>query len=140
MNEVTDAQIESMLDMMAQNYDGYCFDEDYEKKVFSTWSVNKFFQTMVGKEKSSVWRVLVRQWWLTIQSLVNYLKTHELNIFEYLDKDKFLKVSSDDFKNPTALTTINQNVLMCQTGYLTLNQNLNKTSNSSIRYSKRRNL
>ena len=60
--------------------------------------------------------------------LVNYLKTHELNIFEYLDKDKFLKVSSDDFKNPTALTTINQNVLMCQTGYLTLRSDLKKSS------------
>ncbi len=54
------------------------------------------------------------------QSLVNYLKTHELNIFDYLDKNKSLKVPDDDFKNPTSLTTINQNVLMCQTGYLTL--------------------
>ncbi len=47
--EVTDTQIESMLDMMAQNYDGYCFDEFYKKKVFSTWSVNKFFQSVVLK-------------------------------------------------------------------------------------------
>ena len=48
VDNVTDVQIESMLDMMAQNYDGYCFDEDYEKKVFSTWSVNKFFQSVVS--------------------------------------------------------------------------------------------
>ena len=131
VEEVTDTQIESMLDMMAQNYDGYCFDEDYEKKVFNTWSVNKFFQTMVGKKK-----VQFGEYWYDNGGLpsilVNYLKTHELNIFEYLDKDKFLKVSSDDFKNPTALTTINQNVLMCQTGYLTLRSDLNKTSTVAL--------
>ena len=131
VNDVTDAQIESLLDRLAKNYDGYCFDEDYEKKVFSTWSVNKFFQTMVGKKK-----VQFGEYWYDNGGLpsilVNYLKTHELNIFEYLDKDKFLKVSSDDFKNPTALTTINQNVLMCQTGYLTLRSDLNKTSTVAL--------
>ena len=123
VEEVTDAQIESMLDMMAQNYDGYCFDEFYKKKVFSTWSVNSFFQSIIENKF-----IDFGEYWYDNGGLpsilVNYLKTHELNIFEYLDKDKFLKVSSDDFKNPTALTTINQNVLMCQTGYLTLRSNL----------------
>ena len=131
VDDVTDTQLESMLDMMAQNYDGYCFDEDYEKKVFSTWSVNKFFQTMIEKKK-----VQFGEYWYDNGGLpsilVNYLKTHELNIFEYLDKDKFLKVSDEDFKNPTALTTINQNVLMCQTGYLTLRSDLNKTSTVAL--------
>ena len=131
VEEVTDAQIESMLDMMAQNYDGYCFDEFYKKKVFSTWSVNSFFQSIIENKF-----VYFDEYWYDNGGLpsilVNYLKTHELNIFEYLDKDKFLKVSSDDFKNPTALTTINQNVLMCQTGYLTLRSDLNKTSTVAL--------
>ena len=131
VEEVTDTQIDSMLDMMAQNYDGYCFDEFYKKKVFSTWSVNKFFQSVVSNKF-----VYFGEYWYDNGGLpsilVNYLKTHELNIFEYLDKDKFLKVSSDDFKNPTALTTINQNVLMCQTGYLTLRSDLNKTSTVAL--------
>ena len=127
VDKVTDAQIESMLDMMAQNYDGYCFDEFYKKKVFSTWSVNSFFQSIIENKF-----VYFDEYWYDNGGLpsilVNYLKTNELNIFEYLDKDKFLKVSSDDFKNPTALTTINQNVLMCQTGYLTLRSDLKKNS------------
>ena len=131
VNNVTEAQIESLLDRLAKNYDGYCFDEFYKKKVFSTWSVNKFFQNIV-KNKF----VDFGEYWYDNGGLpsilVNYLKTHELNIFEYLDKDKFLKVSSDDFKNPTALTTINQNVLMCQTGYLTLRSDLNKTSTVAL--------
>ena len=127
VEEVTDAQIESMLDMMAQNYDGYCFDEFYKKKVFSTWSVNKFFQSVVSNKF-----VYFGEYWYDNGGLpsilVNYLKTHELNIFEYLDKDKFLNVSDEDFKNPTSLTTINQNVLMCQTGYLTLRSSLNDSN------------
>ena len=127
VDDVTDVQLESMLDMMAQNYDGYCFDEDYEKKVFCTWSVNKFFQTMIEKKK-----VQFGEYWYDNGGLpsilVNYLKTHELNIFDYLDKNKSLKVTDDDFKNPTALTSINQNVLMCQTGYLTLRSSLNDSN------------
>ena len=119
VEEVTDTQIESMLDMMAQNYDGYCFDEDYEKKVFSTWSVNTFFQTMIEKKK-----VQFGEYWYDNGGLpsilVNYLKTHELNAFEYLNKENTVSIPVNDFLNPTALTTINQNVLMCQTGYLTL--------------------
>ena len=127
VDKVTDTQIESMLDMMAQNYDGYCFDEFYKKKVFSTWSVNKFFQSVVSNKF-----VYFGEYWYDNGGLpsilVNYLKTHELNIFEYLDKDKFLNVSDEDFKNPTSLTTINQNVLMCQTGYLTLRSSLNDSN------------
>ena len=119
VEEVTDTQIESMLDMMAQNYDGYCFDEDYEKKVFSTWSVNTFFQTMIEKKK-----VQFGEYWYDNGGLpsilVNYLKTHELNAFEYLNKENTVSIPVNDFLNPTSLTTINQNVLMCQTGYLTL--------------------
>ena len=131
VDNVTEAQIESLLDRLAKNYDGYCFDEFYKKKVFCTWSVNKFFQSVVSNKF-----VYFGEYWYDNGGLpsilVNYLKTHELNIFEYLDKDKFLKVSSDDFKNPTALTTINQNVLMCQTGYLTLRSDLNKTSTVAL--------
>ena len=127
VEEVTDTQIESMLDMMAQNYDGYCFDEFYKKKVFSTWSVNKFFQSAVSNKF-----VYFGEYWYDNGGLpsilVNYLKTHELNIFDYLDKNKSLKVTDDDFKNPTSLTTINQNVLMCQTGYLTLRSSLNDSN------------
>ena len=123
VEEVTDTQIESMLDMMAQNYDGYCFDEFYKKKVFSTWSVNKFFQSAVSNKF-----VYFGEYWYDNGGLpsilVNYLKTHELNAFEYLNKENPITIPVNDFMNPTSLTTINQNVLMCQTGYLTLSSAL----------------
>ena len=119
VEEVTDAQIESMLDMMAQNYDGYCFDEFYKMKVFSTWSVNSFFQSIIENKF-----IDFGEYWYDNGGLpsilVNYLKTHELNSFDYLNKENPITIPVNDFLNPTSLTTINQNVLMCQTGYLTL--------------------
>ena len=119
VDNVTEAQIESLLDRLAKNYDGYCFDEFYKKKVFSTWSVNKFFQSVVSNKF-----VYFGEYWYDNGGLpsilVNYLKTHELNSFDYLNKENPITIPVNDFLNPTALTTINQNVLMCQTGYLTL--------------------
>ena len=119
VEEVTDTQIESLLDRLAKNYDGYCFDEFYKKKVFSTWSVNSFFQSIIENKF-----VDFGEYWYDNGGLpsilVNYLKTHELNSFDYLNKENPITIPVNDFLNPTSLTTINQNVLMCQTGYLTL--------------------
>ena len=119
VDEVTDTQIESLLDRLAKNYDGYCFDEFYKKKVFSTWSVNSFFQSIIENKF-----VDFGEYWYDNGGLpsilVNYLKAHELNAFDYLNKENPITIPVNDFLNPTALTTINQNVLMCQTGYLTL--------------------
>ena len=119
VDNVTDEQIESLLDRLAKNYDGYCFDEFYKKKVFSTWSVNKFFQSVVSNKF-----VNFGEYWYDNGGLpsilANYLQTHKLNALDYIDKDKTINIKVNDFKNPTSLTSINQNVLMCQTGYLTL--------------------
>ena len=119
VDDVTDTQIESLLDRLAKNYDGYCFDEFYKKKVFSTWSVNSFFQSIIENKF-----VDFGDYWYDNGGLpsilVNYLKTHKLNSLDYVEKDKTITIRVNDFKNPTSLTSINQNVLMCQTGYLTL--------------------
>ena len=119
VDDVTDTQLESLLDRLAQNYDGYCFDEDYEKKVFCTWSVNTFLQSVVDKKK-----VQFGEYWYDNGGLpsilANYLQTHKLNALDYIEKDKTINIKVNDYKNPTSLTSMNQNVLMCQTGYLTL--------------------
>ena len=119
VDEVTDDNLESLLDRLAKNYDGYCFDEFYKKKVFSTWSVNSFFQSIIENKF-----VDFGDYWYDNGGLpsilVNYLKTHKLNSLDYVEKDKTITIKVNDFKNPTSLTSINQNVLMCQTGYLTL--------------------
>ena len=41
--QVTDELRDQLLDRLAEEYDGYSFDETNRVKVFSTWSVNSFF-------------------------------------------------------------------------------------------------
>ena len=116
-------KVQKMLDKLAYYYDGYCFDKKYQKKVFSTWSVNNFFQ-----EVKSSGEVTFGDYWFEnggIPSiLANYLKDHELKAFDYLDENSTVTVSANSFLNPTSLLNIDQNVLMCQTGYLTLRSSL----------------
>ena len=114
---VTDAEIEDLLDRMAEQYDGYCFDKFYENRVFSTYSVNNFLQSIVNDE-----RVVFGDYWYEaggIPSILNnYLQSHEINLEKFLDSE--ISISYDAFMNPTTLPTMDENVLMCQTGYLTL--------------------
>ena len=123
VEEVIDTQIESMLDMMAQNYDGYCFDEFYKKKVFSTWSVNKFFQSVVSNKF-----VYFGEYWYdnggVPKILSDFVKNNEQELFDCILKGKFISVPTSDLKFPPSLISINPKVLMCQTGYLTLCSNL----------------
>lgn len=123
IDEVNDTLLDAMLDKIAYYYDGYFFDIKCKKKVLSTWSVNNFFQ-----EVKSSGEVTFGDYWFEnggIPSiLANYLKDHELKAFDYLDKNSTVTVSTNSFLNPTSLLNIDQNVLMCQTGYLTLRSSL----------------
>ena len=118
-SEVTDSQIEEILDKLDYHYNGYCFDEMGEKKVFSTWSVNNFFKELVSTKKCSY-----DDYWYDNGGLPtilkNYIESNNPDAVSYLDRKKVVKVRQDDFLNPTSLPEMNQHVLMCQTGYLTL--------------------
>ena len=118
-SEVTDSQVEEILDKLDYHYNGYCFDKYGEKKVFSTWSVNCFFKRLAAIKKCAY-----DDYWYdnggvpTI--LKEYLSTHNLDIEGLVNKDLLVNVSADEFLNPTSLIDMNRHVLMCQTGYLTL--------------------
>ena len=118
-DEVTDREIEEILDTLAYHYDGYCFDKNGEKKVFSTWSVNNFFNELSANRKCTY-----GDYWYDNGGLPtilkNYIESHNPDAVSYLDRKKVVKVRQDDFLNPTSLPEMNQHVLMCQTGYLTL--------------------
>ena len=130
-NEVTDSQIDKILNTLAKNYDGYCFDKYGEKKVFSTWSVNCFFKRLAAIKKCAY-----DDYWYdnggvpTI--LKNYLEKHKINVFDYLNKKKNIKVSADKFINPNSLLEMDEHVLMCQTGYLTLRSKVVSTGTVAL--------
>ena len=114
---VTDNDIEEFLDRMAEHYDSYCFDEFYENKVYSTYSVNCFLLSIAQNQ-----RVIFGDYWYEAGGIPSILKKYIESL--KIEIDKFLSseisISYDDFMNPTSLPDMNENVLMCQTGYLTL--------------------
>lgn len=119
--DVTNEEREELLNRLALEYDGYCFDSEYKTKVFSTFSVNSFFSFL--KENSLV--SYSDYWYLEggIPSvLTKYLEHHEINFLDY--QNKILDVNYDDFINPSSLLSINEKVLMSQTGYLTLKSSM----------------
>ena len=116
-DSVSPTDVEEFLERMAEQYDSYCFDEFYENKVFSTYSVNKFLQAIFQKQ-----RVVFGDYWYDVGGLpsilMNYMESHNLNIDRLLTSE--IAIPYNDFINPTTLIDINESVLMCQTGYLTL--------------------
>lgn len=114
---VTDDEVESFIDRIEVHYDGYCFDNKNRKKVFSTYSVNSFFQTMASDEE-----VVFGNYWYDVGGLpsvlINYMGSYSLDIEKLLLSE--IQIPYNDLMNPVSLLEINENVLMCQTGYLTL--------------------
>ena len=108
---------ERLLDKLATYYDNICFDEYGETSVFSTWSVNNFF-----KEASEFPEVLFGDYWYDNGGrpsiLVKYLNSHLVDFEAFSQKN--IRIPTDVFKNPSALQTMDQNVLMTQCGYLSL--------------------
>ena len=119
VDKVTDDKLESMLDKLEEQYGGYCFDEFYKKKVFNTWSVNSFFQSVKSNKK-----VEFGEYWndngIVPKILSDFVKNYEHELFGCISNGDELYVPTIDFKFSPSLTTIDPKVLMCQTGYLTL--------------------
>ena len=116
-DSVTNEEIDEFVDRITENYDGFSFDEFHKNKVFSTYSVNVFLQSIYRKKC-----VEFGDYWYDVGGLpsilMNYMESHNLDIEKLLNSE--ISIPYNDFKNPTSLIDINENVLMCQTGYLTL--------------------
>ena len=125
---VTDEDIEKLLDRMEEQYDGYCFDSKFRRKVFSTLSVNRFLQDLRNYRETS----FGDYWYQSggVPSILkNYLESHEIDVEKFLLSD--IEINYDAFMNPATLIEMDENVLMCQTGYLTLKSEIQ--SNRKIR-------
>ena len=126
---MSDEEIENLLDRMAVNYDGYCFDEFFENKVFSTYSVNNFLQDIAERRK-----VVFGDYWYDVGGipsiLRNYMESHEIDLNKFQSSE--IVINYDDFKNPTSLIDMNENVLMYQSGYLTLKSDINSNRSTLL--------
>lgn len=113
---MTESERDELLDRLSEEYDGYCFDSFYENKVFSTWSVIKFF-----KETAETRMMVFRNYWYDNGGmptvLAKYLETHSIRLEDYAGD---IDVGFSDFWDPSSLLDMRQEVLMCQIGYLTV--------------------
>ena len=114
--QVTESERDELLDRLSEEYDGYCFDSFYENKVFSTWSVIKFF-----KETAETRMMVFRNYWYDNGGmptvLAKYLETHSIRLEDYAGD---IDVGFSDFWDPSSLLDMRQEVLMCQIGYITV--------------------
>ncbi len=120
--EVSAAQIDALLDEMAAWYDGYSFDGEPHNKVFSTWSVLRFFSSRKASfegywslEESLGLPQLLKLCLDRVDLPKLLTKLADGNGEISVSKDEFLQSS---LVNPQA----NPYSLLCQTGYLTLSQ------------------
>ena len=114
MENVSDSDIESLLDTLATMYDGYCFDENIETHVFSTWSIISFF----GDDLASLKNYWYENGGGLPSILKNYLTSIKSQSLELL-KSNQIAVDKNTFLNPSNLDSMDVRVLLCQTGYLT---------------------
>ena len=102
-----------LLEELVEHYDGFCFEETAKQKVFSPWSLLKFF--------SSPDRGFKDYW---VQSgghpsvLLKHLQSSSLRNPEEYGKDKTL--SLDILSKSTELNALTDVALLIQTGYLTI--------------------
>lgn len=118
--EITESQIDALLDEMAEWYDGFCFDQHDRSKVFSTWSVLRFFSDADAT---------LTPYWATEEGLglPQLLK----KTMERMDLSKLLNdISKGNIQTEhlrflqSAVTNPEANpyALLYQAGYLTLNR------------------
>lgn len=104
---------DELLDELAFHYDGFCFEETAQQKVFAPWSVLKFF--------SSPERGFKDYWFESggrPSALLQYLRTHTLKNPEEYGKEKTIALSRLIGSSDTeSLSDIG---LLTQTGYLTI--------------------
>lgn len=107
----------NLLDELALNYDNICYDSFGKKSVYSTWSINNFFVDAAEQEK-----IVFKNYWYDNGGLptilLKYMQSHLIDFSAFYEKE--INLDPDAFKNPTTLQTMDPNILMAQTGYLSL--------------------
>ncbi len=115
LTAVAAEHIDKLLSKMARWYDGYCFDRTGRTKVFSPWSVQQFFANP-NFEFLNYWYEAAGTPTLLRKALS--FSNHAALLPQLVSRK--LLVKQDDFLSPASLQTMQPEVLLYQTGYLTL--------------------
>ena len=110
--EVTDQQINALMDELRRYYDGYCFDRKHMTHVYQTWSVLRFFSSSGIPEFDDYW---YDNGGITA-ILVNYFRSHG----GYFHQPDEMTYQLDDFSSASSLSDMDPGVLLTQCGYYTI--------------------
>lgn len=115
-SEVSDADIMQLLSQLTDWYDGFCFTENTNVRVFNNWSMQKFFLNRAAQFKP-YW-VLEGSFPILLAKFLH--KDQLLTTLSSVAQDK-IKVPYLDFMVPNPIENMNFCVLLFQTGFLSLN-------------------
>ena len=104
---------EALMNQLRAEYDGYCFSENGETRVYNPWSVLSFL--------ANPKRGFVDYWYKSggqPAALLNYLTSHQLSNPESFFEDRL--VSIDDLDGSQEYNQLKEEILLVQTGYLTI--------------------
>ena len=127
---VSDAQVEDMLKRMSAWYDGYSFYGSQEHRVFSTWSVLRFFSNE---------EALLDAYWSVEEGsgLPQLLKTtlDRINLEQVITQlcQGEIVIGGKEFVQSSLINPkANPYSLLFQTGYLTLNERFRATGKAHL--------
>ena len=113
---------EQLLDSLKLQYDGFCFDYDAEISVYNPISINNFFKQVVKFPE----RVpTFGSYWMNSSNTAPVLRTfldRKKPSLTFLDdvKDSGIEISQNELNNAYTFDELNFNVVLTQTGYLTI--------------------
>ena len=111
--DVLGLPLEQTNDLLRENYDGYCFDDEVTHHLYAPWSVLNFFNRPS--------RGFLNYWTRsggTLTLLQKYLHSHALKTPSEYAVDQWVNYS--DLDGSTDLDHINDVALLTQAGYLTI--------------------
>ena len=117
---VSDAQVESLLKDMSEWYDSYSFDGTEQNKVFSTWSVLRFFANA---------KAVIRPYWSTEEGngvpqllKISLSRINLEQLIVKISKGEILIGGKEFLQSSLINPKANPYSLLFQAGYLTFNE------------------
>ena len=121
--EVTEPQLEKLLDLLEAQYGGFCFDLHGQNTVMRAASVNSFFDSLSkpGTQGFSSDRFDSKA--KNSPLITDYLSVYGMRVNRKLLSED-VAVDYNAFMNPVSFEDIDPQVLLCQAGLLTLKTQL----------------
>ena len=115
---------DELLDQLERQYDGFCFDENAEVKLYCPLSINQFFKQVADSVNRAP---KFGFYWMdsanTSQALRTFLdRVHPSSNFIDDVKGEGVELTQSAISSATKFNNINLNALLVQTGYLTIDR------------------